>query len=173
MRIELGALKYAEGSVLIEMGDTKVLVSASVERRVPPLPRDTGKWLGHGRVRDAAAGDPHAVRAGGDPGAAVGPHPEIQRLIGRSLRSVVDLTALGENTITVDCDVLQADGGTRTAAITGAYVALAQAVARCFWPATSTRWPLRASSARYRWGWWTARRSSTWSTWRTRRPRST
>ena len=122
--------RHAEGSVLICCGETRVLCNASVEDRVPPflrgkgegwvtaeygmLPRSTGSRMG----REAARG-----RQGGRT-------LEIQRLIGRSLRAVVDRAALGERTITVDCDVIQADGGTRTAAITGAYVALCDA---CSW----------------------------------------
>ncbi len=120
--------RHAEGSVLIECGDTKVLCTASVEERVPGflrgknqgwitaeygmLPRSTGNRMG----REAARG-----KQGGRT-------VEIQRLIGRSLRAAVDLTKLGENSITIDCDVIQADGGTRTASITGAYVALVDAV---------------------------------------------
>ncbi|MDH3948064.1 MAG: ribonuclease PH [Gammaproteobacteria bacterium] len=120
--------KHAEGSVLIEFGDTKVLCNASVEEKVPGfrrgqgqgwvtaeygmLPRSTGSRMG----REAARG-----KQGGRT-------MEIQRLIGRSLRAAVDLEALGENTITIDCDVIQADGGTRTASITGAFVALADAI---------------------------------------------
>ena len=120
--------KHAEGSVLIEFGDTKVLCNASVEEKVPGflrgqgqgwvtaeygmLPRSTGSRMG----REAARGK------------QAGRTMEIQRLIGRSLRAAVDLKALGENTITIDCDVIQADGGTRTASITGAFVALADAI---------------------------------------------
>ncbi len=120
--------KHAEGSVLIEFGDTKVLCNATVEEKVPGflrgqgqgwvtaeygmLPRSTGSRMG----REAARG-----KQGGRT-------MEIQRLIGRSLRAAVDLDALGENTITIDCDVIQADGGTRTASITGAFVALADAI---------------------------------------------
>ena len=120
--------KHAEGSVLIEFGDTKVLCNATVEEKVPGflrgqgqgwitaeygmLPRSTGSRMG----REAARG-----KQGGRT-------MEIQRLIGRSLRAAVDLEALGENTITIDCDVIQADGGTRTASITGAFVALADAI---------------------------------------------
>jgi len=121
--------KHAEGSVLVEFGDTRVICTATVEERVPRflkgkgqgwvtaeygmLPRSTGMRMG----REAAQG-----RQGGRT-------MEIQRLIGRSLRAVVDLSALGERTITVDCDVIQADGGTRTASITGGFVALADAIA--------------------------------------------
>ena len=120
--------KHAEGSVLIEFGDTKVLCNATVEEKVPGflrgqgqgwvtaeygmLPRSTGSRMG----REAARG-----KQGGRT-------MEIQRLIGRSLRAAIDLKALGENTITIDCDVIQADGGTRTASITGAFVALADAI---------------------------------------------
>lgn len=128
IRITRNYTKHAEGSVLVEFGDTKVICTASVEQRVPHflrgkgegwitaeygmLPRSTGSRMG----REAARG-----KQGGRT-------MEIQRLIGRSLRAVVDLRALGENTITIDCDVIQADGGTRTASITGGYVALADAI---------------------------------------------
>lgn len=128
IRLTRNYSRHAEGSVLVEFGDTRVLCTASVESRVPPflrgqsrgwvtaeygmLPRSTGERM----AREAARG-----RQGGRT-------LEIQRLIGRSLRAVVDLEALGERTIVVDCDVLQADGGTRTASITGAYVALVDAV---------------------------------------------
>ncbi len=128
IRITRHYTKYAEGSVLIECGDTKVICTASVEERVPPhkkgsgegwvtaeygmLPRSTGERMG----REAAKGKQS------------GRTQEIQRLIGRSLRAVVDLGKLGERTITLDCDVIQADGGTRTASITGAFVALHDAV---------------------------------------------
>jgi len=124
VRITRNYMKHAEGSVLIEMGDTKVICSASVEERVPQFLRNTGKgWITaeysmlprstHTRTsRDSLTG-----RGGGRAF-------EIQRLIGRSLRSVTDLRGFGERTIWIDCDVIQADGGTRTASITGAYVAL-------------------------------------------------
>ncbi|HSL83002.1 MAG TPA: ribonuclease PH [Thermoanaerobaculia bacterium] len=142
VRIEPGALKYAEGSALIEMGDTRVLVAASVERRVPPFLRDTGT----GWVTGEYAMLPRATHTRSarevTRGRPSGRTAEIQRLIGRSLRSVTDLAALGEATVTVDCDVLQADGGTRTAAITGAYVALAQALAGMLLAGDIARWPL-------------------------------
>ena len=128
IRITRNYTKHAEGSVLIECGDTKVICTASVEERVPPhkkgsgegwvtaeygmLPRSTGERM----AREAAKGKQS------------GRTQEIQRLIGRSLRSVVDLKKLGERTVQVDCDVIQADGGTRTASITGAFVALHDAV---------------------------------------------
>ena len=128
IRITRNYTKHAEGSVLVEFGDTKVICTASVEPRVPGflrgqgqgwvtaeygmLPRSTGSRMG----REAARG-----KQGGRT-------MEIQRLIGRSLRAAIDLKALGENSITIDCDVIQADGGTRTASITGGYVALADAI---------------------------------------------
>jgi len=128
IRITRNYTKHAEGSVLIEFGDTRVLCTASVEERVPPflrgkgqgwvtaeygmLPRSTGSRMG----REAARG-----KQGGRT-------LEIQRLIGRSLRAAIDMKALGERSITIDCDVIQADGGTRTASITGGYVALADAI---------------------------------------------
>jgi len=128
VRITTNYLKHAEGSVLIEMGDTKVVCSATVTDSVPPflrgknkgwitaeygmLPRSSGERIPRESTRGRIGGRTH----------------EIQRLIGRSLRAVVDLEALGERTIWIDCDVIQADGGTRTAAITGAFVALADAL---------------------------------------------
>ncbi len=140
--IELGAMKFAEGSALVEMGDTRVLVSASVESRVPPFLIDSGR----GWVTAEYAMLPRAThtrsRREVSQGRPSGRSAEIQRLIGRSLRTVVDLTAMPERTIAVDCDVLQADGGTRTAAITGAYVALAQALAHMLLAGDIPRWPL-------------------------------
>ena len=123
--LERGVVKYAEGSCLVKFGDTHVLVTATLEERLPPWLRGQGRgWVTaeygmlpratHERMRREAS-------AGKQSGRTV----EIQRLIGRSLRTTVDLVALGERQITVDCDVIQADGGTRTAAITGAWVALA------------------------------------------------
>ncbi|MGD9485357.1 ribonuclease PH [Streptomyces sp. TRM70308] len=123
--------KHAEGSVLVAFGDTKVLCTASVTEGVPRWRRGSGE----GWVTAEYAMLPRATNTRGDResvrGKIGGRTHEISRLIGRSLRSVVDFKALGENTIVLDCDVLQADGGTRTAAITGAYVALADAVAWC------------------------------------------
>jgi len=122
--LETGFSKHAEGSCLIKFGDTHVLCNASLIERVPPWIRGTGK----GWVTAEYGMLPRATNTRMDREAARGKQSgrtqEIQRLIGRSLRSVTDLEALGELQITVDCDVLQADGGTRTAAITGAYVAL-------------------------------------------------
>jgi len=120
--IELGVAPYAEGSCLIATGDTRVLCAASVAKGVPPWREQSGA----GWVTAEYAMLPRAThtRTGRERTGAKGRTQEIQRLIGRSLRSVTDMRCLGQNTITVDCDVLQADGGTRTAAITGAYVAL-------------------------------------------------
>lgn len=127
VKITRGVMKNAEGSALIEMGDTKVLCSASVEERVPPFLRDTGK----GWVTTEYAMLPRAtqerVRRDSVRGKIGGRSHEIQRIIGRALRAVIDLDKLGERSVTIDCDVLHADGGTRTASITGAYVALYEA----------------------------------------------
>jgi len=120
-------IKHAEGSVLIEMGDTKVICSASVEERVPGFLRNTGKgWITAEYGMLPRSTHTRSSRESST-GRASGRTFEIQRLIGRSLRSVVDLTAFGERTIWIDCDVIQADGGTRTASITGAYVAMVDA----------------------------------------------
>ena len=124
-RITPGFLPYAEGSVLIEMGNTRVVCSASLEDRVPPFLRNTGQgWLTAEYAMLPRATQTRTGREIGRGGPSGRTH-EIQRLIGRSLRAIADMRALGERTITLDCDVLQADGGTRTAAITGAYVAFA------------------------------------------------
>ncbi|WP_031509495.1 ribonuclease PH [Streptomyces megasporus] len=126
--IERGWSKHAEGSVLIAFGDTKVLCTASLTEGVPRWRKGSGE----GWVTAEYAMLPRSTNTRGDResvrGRIGGRTHEISRLIGRSLRAVVDLKALGENTIVLDCDVLQADGGTRTAAITGAYVALADAI---------------------------------------------
>src|ERR1700690_556528 len=121
-----GFSRHAEGSCLVKFGDTHVLVTASLEEKAPPFLKGTGKgWVTaeygmlprstHDRMRREAAAGKQSGRT-----------QEIQRLVGRSLRAICDLQALGERQIVIDCDVLQADGGTRTAAITGGYVALAQ-----------------------------------------------
>ncbi|MGY0196090.1 ribonuclease PH [Leptothrix sp. BB-4] len=128
VRITRSYTKHAEGSVLIEFGDTRVLCTASVEERVPPHKKGSGE----GWVTAEYGMLPRATHTRSQREAAKGKQTgrtqEIQRLIGRSLRAVFDLAALGERTITLDCDVLQADGGTRTAAITGAFVAAHDAV---------------------------------------------
>jgi ribonuclease PH len=128
IRIVPGCQEFAEGSALIELGKTRVLCSVSVDERVPPFLRGGGS----GWVTAEYAMLPRATvtrtRRDSSLGRVTGRNQEIQRLIGRSLRAVTDLSTLGERTLIVDCDVLQADGGTRTAAITGAYVAMYQAV---------------------------------------------
>ncbi len=130
--IERHFTMHAEGSVLISCGDTRVLCTASVEERVPPWLRGKGQgWVTaeYGMLPRATGTRNQREASRGKQG---GRTLEIQRLIGRSLRAVIDLEAVGERSITLDCDVLQADGGTRTASITGAYVALVDAVDRLF-----------------------------------------
>lgn len=130
VKITPGYLPYAEGSVLIEMGQTRVICSASIEDRVPPFLRNTGQgWVTAEYAMLPRSTQQRIQRETGRGGPSGRTH-EIQRLIGRSLRAVADMKILGERTITLDCDVLQADGGTRTAAITGSYVALALASRR-------------------------------------------
>ncbi|HEY1723469.1 MAG TPA: ribonuclease PH [Magnetospirillaceae bacterium] len=125
--LEPGANKYAEGSCLVSFGDTKVLCTASLDERVPPFLRNTGK----GWVTAEYGMLPRSTHTRTDREAAKGKQSgrtqEIQRLIGRSLRAVTNLDKMGERQVKIDCDVIQADGGTRTAAITGSYVALALA----------------------------------------------
>src|ERR1700722_11140808 len=128
VRITPGYAKHAEGSALIEFGETRVLCTASVEDRVPPHLMGTGKgWVTaeYGMLPRATHTRSAREAAKGKQG---GRTLEIQRLIGRALRSAVDTTVLGQRTYTIDCDVIQADGGTRTASITGGYVALAIAL---------------------------------------------
>jgi ribonuclease PH len=122
--------EFAAGSVLVTMGRTKVLCTASLEDRVPPWMRGTGKGWVTAEYSMLPGSSPERVDREAARGRQSGRTQEIQRLIARSLRSVCDLVALGENQITVDCDVLQADGGTRTASICGAYVALHDACSR-------------------------------------------
>ena len=126
IKITRNYIKTAEGSVLIEMGDTKVICTATVENSVPPFLR--GKGTGWVTAEYAMLPRSSGQRISRERSKVGGRTHEIQRLIGRSLRSVVDMTALGERTVLIDCDVMQADGGTRTASITGAYVALVDAV---------------------------------------------
>lgn len=142
VRLTRGWAKHAEGSCLIEFGDTKVLCTASVDTNLPPWLRNSGSgWVTaeYGMLpratdrrnqRDATRGKPD------------GRTIEIQRLIGRSLRAAINVKALGERVITIDCDVLQADGGTRTAAITGAWVALCEALAKLKHDGVLRTWPL-------------------------------
>ena len=139
--------RHAEGSVLAEFGDTRVLCTASVENRVPPWLRGKGS----GWVTGEYGMLPRATntRSGREAarGKQSGRTQEIQRLIGRSLRSVIDLTGLGERTVTLDCDVLQADGGTRTASISGAYVALSIAMQKLVDARTIKKNPLHGQVA--------------------------
>jgi ribonuclease PH len=130
VRITPGFMPYAEGSALIEVGRTRVVCTATLDDRVPPFRRNTGKgWLTAEYAMLPRATQQRTQRETGRGGPSGRTH-EIQRLIGRSLRAVTNLSRLGERTVTVDCDVLQADGGTRTASITGAYVALVLACRR-------------------------------------------
>ncbi len=126
LKITRSYLKYPEGSAFIELGDTQVICTASIEEKVPPFLK--GCEQGWVTAEYAMLPRSTAVRSNRERNNASSRSLEIQRLIGRSLRAVVDLSALGERTVWLDCDVLQADGGTRTAAISGAYVALVEAL---------------------------------------------
>ncbi|MGL4495795.1 MAG: ribonuclease PH [Beijerinckiaceae bacterium] len=126
--LERRVTRYAEGSCLVKFGETHVLCTASVEDKPPPWLRNTGKGWVTAEYAMLPRATSERTRRESTAGKQTGRTQEIQRLIGRSLRAVVDLTALGERQITVDCDVIQADGGTRTASITGAWVALHDAL---------------------------------------------
>lgn len=142
IELRTGVLKFAEGSAQIDAGDTRVLVAASLEDRVPRFKADSGEgWVTAEYSMLPRATHTRSQREvqRGRPG---GRTAEIQRLIGRSLRAAVDFKALGERTLTLDCDVLQADGGTRTASITAAYVAMAEALGKAYMAGDLTRWPL-------------------------------
>ncbi len=129
VKVTRNFIKHAEGSVLIEMGDTKVICTASVEEKVPPFLRDKGKgWVTAEYAmlpRSTHERSPREAVKGRQGGRTL----EIQRLVGRTLRAVTDMTLMGERTVWIDCDVIQADGGTRTASITGSFIALADACA--------------------------------------------
>ena len=145
MRFTFGAQAYAEGSVLVEAGDTKVLCAVSIEDKVPSFLKGQGRgWVTaeYGMLPRSTL-----TRRAREIGQRDGRSVEIQRLIGRAMRAVVHLDALGERTLTVDCDVLQADGGTRTASITGAYVALHQALGKLVRQGALAAMPLRSSVA--------------------------
>jgi ribonuclease PH len=143
VRMQRHFTRHAEGSVLVEFGDTRVLCTASVEERVPPFLKDSGR----GWVTAEYGMLPRATNTRTDREAARGKQSgrtqEIQRLIGRSLRAVVDLASLGQRTVHIDCDVLQADGGTRTAAITGSFVALHDAFSFLKTKGLIQGWPIR------------------------------
>ena len=142
-----GYLPHAEGSALIEMGETRVICTASIEERVPPFLRGRGQgWVTAEYAMLPRATLQRTARATGRGGPS-GRTQEIQRLIGRSLRAVVDMGLLGERTITLDCDVLQADGGTRTASITGAYIAFALACQHLIKGGKITRLPIKSEVA--------------------------
>jgi len=143
VKITPNYIAMAEGSVLIEVGHTKVICTASIEETVPPFLRNSGKgWITSEYAMIPRATLTRTARESSK-GRIGGRTHEIQRLIGRSLRAVTDLTKIGERTITLDCDVIQADGGTRTASITGAYVALGLAVNRLVAAKTLKQSPLR------------------------------
>jgi ribonuclease PH len=141
VRIETGVMKFAQGSALIETGDTRVLVSATLDHRVPPFLVNSGKGWATAEYSMLPCATPGRSTREVSRGRPSGRSSEIQRLIGRSLRAVLDLEALNEHTLTIDCDVLQADGGTRTASITGAYVAAVQTLAEAFLQRDLQRWP--------------------------------
>jgi ribonuclease PH len=147
LRLTRGFTRHAEGSVLVEFGDTRVLCTASVEERVPPFLKGQGQgWVTaeYGMLpRSTGERTPREAARGKQGGRTL----EIQRLIGRSLRAALDLGQLGERTLTLDCDVIQADGGTRTAAITGAWVALYDAIAGLRASGALTADPLRRQVA--------------------------
>jgi ribonuclease PH len=142
VKITRGFNAYAEGSCLIQVGETHVICTASVEERVPPFLKGRGTgWVSAEYAMIPRANRQRTPRDVGKPPS--GRTVEIQRLIGRSLRAVVDTSALGERTIWLDCDVIQADGGSRTASITGAYVALVECLGKLKANKTLSRWPLQ------------------------------
>jgi ribonuclease PH len=149
--IELHTLPYAEGSALITVGETRVLCAATVEERVPPFRKGSGRGWVTAEYAMLPRSTHTRTERDGRKGRVDGRVQEIQRLIGRSLRAAVDFEALGERSILIDCDVLVADGGTRTASITGGYVALALAVGRLRAAnairSDPLRWPVAAVSA--------------------------
>ena len=141
--VTMDFIKTAEGSVLFEMGGTRVICTASIEDKVPPFMKDSGKgWVTAEYALLPRSTDTRTPRESSK-GKVGGRTHEIQRLIGRSLRSVMDMAALGERTIWIDCDVIQADGGTRTASITGAWMAMAAAVGRAMDLGMLTASPIR------------------------------
>lgn len=141
VRIEPNPLAFAEGSALIEVGHTRILCAATIEDKVPLWLRGRGGGWVTAEYSMLPRATPERTQRESTRGRLGGRTHEIQRLIGRSLRAVTDLKKLGERSVVLDCDVLQADGGTRTAAITGAYVALALACGRVFTPGAAN-WPL-------------------------------
>src|SRR5579863_7397333 len=145
--IEPGFLKYAEGSALISVGNTRVLCAATIEDRVPAWLKGRGVgWVSAEYAMLPRATQERTQRESAK-GRVGGRTHEIQRIIGRALRAVMDMAKLGERTVWIDCDVIQADGGTRTAAVTGAFVALALALRKAFDPSDRARWPLAGAIA--------------------------
>ena len=140
-------IKTADGSVLIEMGDTKVICTAKLEERVPPFLRNSGKGWITAEYGMLPGSSQSRIGRESSRGKVGGRTHEIQRLIGRSLRAIADLRSLGERTFWIDCDVIQADGGTRTASITGAYVALKEAVRKSIEKGVLVTDPIRDSVA--------------------------
>ena len=147
MTIEPNYLKYAEGSALISLGNTRVLCAASLEERVPPWMRGRGTGWVSAEYSMLPRATQERTQREASKGRVGGRTHEIQRIIGRSLRAVTDLAKLGERTLWIDCDVLQADGGTRTAAATGAWVALELALRHGFDPKNRAAWPLQGQIA--------------------------
>jgi len=145
--IEPGFLKFAEGSALISIGNTRVLCAASVDERVPAWMKGRGVGWVTAEYSMLPRATQERTQREASKGRIGGRTHEIQRIIGRSLRAVMDMAKLGERTVWLDCDVLDADGGTRTAAVTGAYVALALALQKSFDPKDSKKWPLRGQIA--------------------------
>ncbi|WP_100405037.1 ribonuclease PH [Bacillus solitudinis] len=143
VQLDLNFITHPEGSVLISMGQTKVICTASIEERVPPFMRGQGKgWITAEYSMLPRATEQRNIRESSK-GKVSGRTMEIQRLIGRSLRAILDLEKLGERTIWIDCDVIQADGGTRTASVTGAFIALALAVNQAVEKKKIKEWPIR------------------------------
>lgn len=147
VRIEPNALKFAEGSALIALGDTRVLCAATIEEKVPQWMRGRGVGWITAEYSMLPRATQERTQRESTRGRLGGRTHEIQRIVGRALRAVTDTAKLGERCVWIDCDVLQADGGTRTAAVCGAYVALALALQRLFDPRERTAWPLDAAVA--------------------------
>jgi ribonuclease PH len=145
--IEPGYLAFADGSVLIALGRTRVICAATIEERVPPWMRGRGTGWITAEYAMLPQATPERNQREATKGRLGGRTHEIQRLVGRALRAVVDLGLLGERSVLIDCDVIGADGGTRTASITGAWVALALALRKHFDPAKAAAWPMRGQIA--------------------------
>lgn len=145
--IETGYLTYAEGSALISLGNTRVLCAATVDEKVPPWMKGRGTGWVTAEYAMLPRATQERTQREASKGKVGGRTHEIQRIIGRALRAVTNMAKLGERTVWVDCDVLQADGGTRTASLTGAYVALALALAKSFPAHEALRWPLESMVA--------------------------